>query len=86
MAVLFQHTLPEPVSDIPFDLDLLKRMVDLAEDPDYRKARQALYDWQEDRVVKGYAAEQAKEEMKVNKVTGLDSSFASASHIDVRRF
>jgi hypothetical protein len=64
MAVLFQHTFVEPVSDIPFDLDLLKRAVDLAKDPDYRKARQALYDWQEDRVIKGYTAEQAKEEMK----------------------
>jgi hypothetical protein len=64
MAFFFQHAFLVPDSDIEFDLDLLKRAVDLAKDPDYKKARTDLYDWQEDRVVKGYTDAKAIDEMK----------------------
>lgn len=59
LGIVFKHEFLYPDSDIESHTDLLRRAVGLARDNDFIKARRALYDWQEDVVVKGYTDEEA---------------------------
>jgi hypothetical protein len=54
LGIVFKQEFLCPDSDIESQTELLRRAVDLAGDSDFRKARNSLYDWQEDIVAKGY--------------------------------
>jgi hypothetical protein len=64
MAFLFRHEFLVPDSDSEPHIDVLRRAVELAEDPEYKEARGALYDWQEKLVSMGGTGEGAIVDMK----------------------
>jgi hypothetical protein len=64
IAIACKHRFLVPDSNMESDLDLLRRAVDLAKDAEFRKARTALYHWQEQRVASGYSDKAILDELE----------------------
>jgi hypothetical protein len=59
LGIVFKHEFLCPDSEIESHTELLRRAADLSRDSDFRKARNSLYDWQENIIAKGYTGQEA---------------------------
>jgi hypothetical protein len=63
LAIAFRHRFLIPDNSMSH-VERLHRAADMARDPEFQEARAALYQWQEDMIMRGYSDRQALAEME----------------------